>query len=370
MKKVQAARWMVAAGMATVLGLTGCTGAPARTPGSQQGSAQAAPAKKTAAQKAAGLYREVLANPMKYFAHLEESRQTEGVAFEYALVEATGDDIPELLVRASGPAETWNGISDILPFTVNEDGSELIVSPVWLNDGVAGVGGFRGSVMASAYGNGLLASEVSSGTGEGTVHRYAWNEDVHPQSTVCEMQVGKESPVADLVQSEFVDIEWEAIPADEAGIDGLEDLSMLADGSWEPTAYRSEKALADIASELGLVVLSGTLHEVNDQGIVDLQGMPSPNPITDELTMHALLQLDNPVTLTAMSGDGMSSREGEAKFVLLDRDVSDLDWGAYQGKHVTVAIDPKMAFWPSDTSLPVGEPRLMRGGVAVLSVDK
>lgn len=168
MKAMYAARWVVVAGMAATLGLAGCTGAPAQTQGSQAGSASSAPAQKSPEQKAAALYREVLANPMEYFDHLEDGR-AEGVAFEYALVDATNDEIPELLVRASGPAEQWNGVSEVMAFSVSDDGDELIVPSVWLNEGVAGTGGFRGAVFASSYGDGLLVSETSSGTGEGTV---------------------------------------------------------------------------------------------------------------------------------------------------------------------------------------------------------
>ena len=30
---------------------------------------------------------------------------------------------------------------------------------------------------------------------------------------------------------------------------------------------------------------------------------------------------------------------------------------AYAGQHVTFSIDPEHMFWPSDTSLPLGQPR-------------
>ncbi len=96
------------------------------------------------------------------------------------------------------------------------------------------------------------------------------------------------------------------------------------------------------------------------RGIADLQGVENPNPTTGDLAMHALLQLDEATTLTAVNGDGMGTSEREASFVLLDRDTSELDWGGYQGQHVTVAVDPSVMMWPSDTSLPMGSPRVGR----------
>lgn len=369
--KVKCAAQMAAmAGMAAVLGLAGCMGAPAPDRGSQVGSAQSEPAEKTVEQKAAELYRGVLADPMAYFGHLEEQGMAEGVSFEYALVEATGDKVPELVVRASGAPDLWNGMAEVMPFTVSDDGSELVVPSVWLNEGVAGSGGFRGSVSASACGDGLLVSEMSSGSGEGTVRRYTWDDPARPQRIVCDTQVGSDSTVVQLVESELAPIEWEGYVPGETDLDELEDLAALEAGAWVPAQGLIERDPADAARELGLIVLTGTVHELDDQGIADLQGVENPNPGSSSFGMSAVLQLDGPTTVTARNGDGMGSSEGEAKFVALDREASELDWGGYQGRHVTVAIDPTLMWWPSDTSLPLGEPYVTRGGVAVLAVGE
>lgn len=370
MKVKRAAHMAVVAGMAAVLGLAGCSGAPAPDQGSQAGSAQSEPAKKTVEQKAAELYRGVLADPMAYFGHLEEQGLAEGVSFEYALVEATGDDVPELLVRASGTSELWNGIMEVLPFTVSDDGSELVVPSVWLNEGVAGAGGFRGSVSASAYGDGLLVSEASSGSGEGSVWRYTWDDAARPQRIVCDTQVGSDSMATRLVEDEFVAIDWASYDPVETDLDELEDLAALEAGKWAPAEELLEKDPVDAARGLGLVVLTGTVRELDDQGIADLQGVANPNPGSTGFGMCAVLQLDEPTTVTAVNGDGMGSREGEARLAVLDREASEIDWGGYQGQHVTVAIDPALMRWPSDTSLPLGEPSVGRGGVAVLAVGE
>lgn len=370
MEVKRAAHVAVVVGMAAVLGLAGCTGAPAPDQGSQAGPAQSEPAKKTVEQKAAELYRGVLADPMAYFGHLEEQGLAEGVSFEYALVEATGDDVPELLVRASGTSDLWNGIMEIMPFAVSDDGSELVVPSVWLNEGVAGAGGFRGSVSASAYGDGLLVSETSSGSGEGTVWRYTWDDAARPQRIVCDTQIGSDSMAARLVENELVTIDWVSYAPGKTDLDELEDVAALEAGEWKPTEDLLEKDPADAARELGLIVLTGSVHQLDNQGIADLQGVENPNPGSTGLGMSAVLQLDGPTTVTAMSGDGMGSREGEAKLVMLDREASELDWGGYQGQHMTVAIDPTLLRWPSDTSLPLGEPSVARGGVAVLAVGE
>ena len=81
-----------------------------------------------------------------------------------------------------------------------------------------------------------------------------------------------------------------------------------------------------------------------------------------------MLELDEPATLTALSAGGSAPREGETRLILIERDTSELTWGSYQDKHVTAAIDPAMLMWPSDTSLPLGEPSVATAGVVVVDV--
>lgn len=131
---------------------------------------------------------------------------------------------------------------------------------------------------------------------------------------------------------------------------------------------REDKDRSAPAEQFGLVLLTGTVRELDDRGIAALQGIGNPNPPSDDLVMHAVLELDEPVILAALSGGGSAPREGEARLILIERDTSELTWGAYRYKHVTVAIDPAMLMWPSDTSLPLGEPNVVTAGMVVVAV--
>lgn len=64
--------------------------------------------------------------------------------------------------------------------------------------------------------------------------------------------------------------------------------------------------------------------------------------------------LDPAQSVTARSGDGQGSYSGETMMI-------DVTYAQgleqYDGQHVTFSIDPNNTWWPSDTSLPLGQPR-------------
>ena len=57
--------------------------------------------------------------------------------------------------------------------------------------------------------------------------------------------------------------------------------------------------------------------------------------------------------MTLRSGDGSGSHEGEVSLI----DVTGADGlEQYIGQSLTVSIDADDTWWPSDTSLPIGQP--------------
>ena len=85
-------------------------------------------------------------------------------------------------------------------------------------------------------------------------------------------------------------------------------------------------------------------------------------------TLVARLLREVPDAWVSRSVTTRAPREGEVRLILIERNTSELTWGAYQDKHVTVAIDPAMLMWPSDTSLPLGEPSVATAGIVVVDV--
>ena len=53
--------------------------------------------------------------------------------------------------------------------------------------------------------------------------------------------------------------------------------------------------------------------------------------------------------MTLMAGDGYSSYEGEVRMISIRADA------IVFGHHI-FSIDPQTTWWPSDTSLPLGQP--------------
>ena len=361
---------LIVACIALMIGLVGCGGSTGPAGSAAPGSSQGLDASATPAQRAAALYQEAVSHPQSYFGlpeHPEGAGGSDVPTFDYALVAVKPGELPALLLRAMGSDGLWADAAEIVPLTVNDagDGLSAEISPLW--EDISQAEERQRSVMASAYGDGLLVEDMNRSTGEGVVWRRRFEADAMRPEPVCELREGSDSMAAKVAAEEFVPIPWEPCPPSGANLDGLASLKALADGTWQSTAVREDKDRS-AAEQFGLVLLTGTVRELDDRGIAALQGIENPNPPSDDLVMHAVLELDEPATLTALSAGGSAPREGETRLILIERDTSELTWGSYQDKHVTAAIDPAMLMWPSDTSLPLGEPSVATAGVVVVDV--
>lgn len=91
--------------------------------------------------------------------------------------------------------------------------------------------------------------------------------------------------------------------------------------------------------------------------MVNLQGCPDPNaPWTDTTQTFRLIVLDTPQVMELETGDpspASRARSGEVRLI----DVS-LAEGleSFDGQHLTFSIDPEETYWPSDATMPVGQP--------------
>ena len=101
-------------------------------------------------------------------------------------------------------------------------------------------------------------------------------------------------------------------------------------------------------------VLAGTVGWYTYSEVLALQGQNDPNaPYSDTSQTFLLILLDSPQAVTARSGDGISSYEREAAMIDITQ-AAGLE--QYDGQHIVFSIDPDETWWPSDTSLPLGEP--------------
>lgn len=364
------ARLLVAC-IALMIGLVGCGGSTDPAGSAAPGSSQGLDASATPAQRAAALYQEAVSHPQSYFGlpeHPEGAGGSDVPTFDYALVAVKPGELPALLLRAMDSDGRWADAAEIVPLTVNDAGDGLSAGVALLWEDISQAEERQRSVMASAYGDGLLVEDMNRSTGEGVVWRRRFEADVMRPEPVCELRGGSDSMAAKVAAEEFVPIPWEPCPLSGANLDDRASLKALADGTWQSTAVREGKDRSAAAEQFGLITLTGTVRELDDRGIAALQGIENPNPPSDDLVMHAVLELDEPATLTALSAGGSAPREGEVRLILIERDTSELTWGSYQDKHVTAAIDPAMLMWSSDTSLPLGEPSVATAGIVVVDV--
>ena len=107
------------------------------------------------------------------------------------------------------------------------------------------------------------------------------------------------------------------------------------------------------------IVLTGTVGTYDYDGIIELQGQPDPNGWDEDSVEYArsityrVIVLDTPQTLRLHSGGGDDYSSHEASMVnLYYADGME----QYEGQHITFSIDPEKAWFPSDTSLPLGQP--------------
>ena len=101
-------------------------------------------------------------------------------------------------------------------------------------------------------------------------------------------------------------------------------------------------------------MLTGTVGTYSFDEVLALQGVtyPNPDPGSEKYKTFYLIVLDTPQIIAANNADGeLVSRTAK----IIDVSYAD-DMVQYVGQHITFSIDPHMTGWPSDTSLPLGEP--------------
>lgn len=244
----------------------------------------------------------------------------------YAIVEATGDDTPDMLLRIDGTE-----FSRVLLYTLDSAG-QPVASRDYLIDGAAGAGGSRARVLASDSGAGVYEISYQSINREGTSRLFRLE--------------GRS-----LVAAEEQTVEALSTPPDHVEITWLDVSDRGADAA---RGTRPSPALGAAPAASHGVSYTGTVVEKSTSEV--MQGRPSPNG-EPESNRYYLLELDAPTDATAkLSGGGWDTRTITA--VSLGRkdkyDDDSAEWLPLVGKRVTVAPAKPQEYWPSDTGLPLG----------------
>ena len=350
---------------ALALGATGCASdqaepeneTPAETV-TEDAPAEEEPAAKTPIQRAGTAYHAATASASVFF-DLEEDLAA-SATYSYAFVNMNGEEIPQLLLKASGDPAVWNGIEIVRVVLYDAENDKLFEPARDIQIGVAGAGGYRGSLAYSAYGDGLLHSEFSAGTGEGEVKRITTDGHRLDETFVAPISIGRETAESARLDEESREIVWLDVN-DPSAIDTLKA------GEWQTTAV-AEAPAAAAARAAGLEVHAGTLRILDAQGVCDLQGQQLPYPGANDGSTYVVLDLGGEQQVTARPGDGSPGvYTNSARLLLLEHSPQGASstWSGKDGARIAVSIDPEMSYWPSDVSVPVGQPNCTRSAAIV-----
>ena len=310
-------------------------------------------------QTAFAQYTEILDAPAKYLTALDLYNSS-GV-YKYALTEMNGDGIPELLFGA----DDGNGLLNVQVFSADGSENPFKAPSNVLLDGVAAGGGTRASIMGNKAGNGIIQALGSASNPQWYCNRMVLQGSELVKSENCDFTFGESAPVLD---GDGAELQWLDV-SDRSALQKLAGPAGAA-GSKQPAGGKSadQKAKAIAAAKAqGKQVFEGTIRIMNHAELVGFQGVSDPNPDysgTFKYEKYAILVFDGTQTVTGMSGDGSGMQTGSAKLLCVGAyypGVSSVDttpkWVPYNGKRVVVAGTAEDVGWPSDTSLPVGEPR-------------
>lgn len=304
-------------------------------------------------------YTEILDAPAKYLTALDLDNSSG--AYKYALTEMNGDGIPELLFGA----DDGNGLLNVQVFSADGSGNPFIAPSKVLLDGVAAGGGTRASIMGSKTGNGIIQVLGSASNPQWYCNRMVLQGSELVESENCDFTFGDSTPVLD---GDGAELQWLDV-SDRSALQKLAGPAGTA-GTKQPSGGKSadQKAKAIAAAKAqGKQVFEGTIRIMNHAELVGFQGVPEPNPDysgTFKYEKYAILVFDGTQIVTGMSGDGSGMQTGSAKLLCVGAYYPGVDsvdttpeWVPYNGKRVVVAGTAEDVGWPSDTSLPLGEPR-------------
>lgn len=151
--------------------------------------------------------------------------------------------------------------------------------------------------------------------------------------------------------------EWEFTEEEEREVITI--LSSFRTGEEEPSGPSESGTLPTDGDR---IVLTGTVGTYDYDGIITLQGQPDPNaPYYDESDLEynrsmtfRVIVLDMPQTLSLQSGDYSGDYSSHEALMICINYADGMN--QYEGQHITFSIDPANTWWPSDTSLPLGQP--------------
>lgn len=308
-------------------------------------------------------YRTILAQADTYFAGDADYGDAEvTITYQYALAQMqAGSQIPALVLEQEIFGDYWGDLCSALVFQYDPNRQAVIQIEGEMGEGAASAGGYRGALSLAGDGAGILEASWSSGTGMGSICLITVEGDILRRNTIFDGFLFDEPSVMDEISS--LPIDWHDI-SDLSGLDSWDPSAAPVQPS-EPTPSESEPEPTAAALPAGgdQLVLRGTLGIYSDEELIALQNLSDEEAqwLRDGQT-YCVIVLDRPQTI-ALSHSGSPDRElreGEVSLIAIFAD----GYEQYAGQHLTFSIDPYETWFPSDVSLPLGQPRT--SGIHVL----
>lgn len=305
--------------------------------------------KENDSEKTAKAYKEILEKIEDYdFDGIEEEEEL--VEYKYSLVNMGEENEVQMLVAK----DTYYGLQFIRAFSYDLEKEEIIRPDTILTTGIGG-GGYRGSLSQLEDKAALEYINLMSGTGAAQIEHIKIEESELTEELVWEGRIDQFEE-----ERALLEIDW--IP-----ISDLSKLRQLAEGKEnfnkkfqveekeEPELEKNDlKDFIEKERNQGKVVLEGRIKKMTYQEVLDLQNMPDPNPGYSDLNEeYYIFVLNKPEEIAFQTGDGSGPSKGKVGMVK----INEIDGKTkYLEKDINLSLDPTQTYWPTDTSVPLGEP--------------
>lgn len=286
-------------------------------------------------------YLQVINNPEKIDFGTNEDTEVRG--YVYALVNFKEFEVPVLLLGQ----ESEFGTTDVK--AIYYDGGMKVAKdsfPI----GVAHSGGFRGNVHESKDGNGILMASISSGTGNGDVERFRIHNGTLVSEQVAEINQLKTS---NNIEDEFKPIDWSptnnpSLLMDKLKISGIKKKTIIDNK-------------IETAKKAGAQIFEGTVKILNREEVLEAQNEKEPNPGSGNPDdRYAVFIPEKPVKASFRAYSG-GNTENEIKMISLGGGEGqggyvEEEFKKLNGKKVILAARAEDGAWPTDTTVPLGQP--------------
>ncbi|WP_146108509.1 hypothetical protein [Corynebacterium sp. J010B-136] len=302
-------------------------------------STSASPSSKSSEASSLNLYRHVINNPDEFPVKGDASFVPLG-GYSYALVEAAGDELPELLLMVHGQ---WS--SPISVFTIDDGG--LVQANGVLIDGAPTGGSQRLRVKGSRSGAGLYQVDHHSLSGQGVSTLFGFADETLYAASGAE-SYNMASPPADHHEIVWTDTSDASVLESWSGPESI--IYGQPQAGSEPNSQLEPSATEDS----DIQQFTGVVYEKTAQELMDGGETPNGEP-WDEL--HIVMELDNPRDVTAVNY-GTNKITLFVDEVALISDENGYDWSQHVGERITISAAFDHMRFPSDASLPLGALRI------------